>query len=310
MGRITFYRYMGPFIRASDNKKLIAIPLAVFAAAVLVILATAGMTGYPVVPGMDFVGGTQFTVTPDGSDPNTADVSAIEHLFADYPLTDIRESGNRLILQFRFMDSETLTSLRDVITSNFSDVEEKSVAPTYSADLQKKTIAALLISFCGMGLVIFLIFRQVIPALLVIPTAISDIAVPLAFMNIFGIELSMATFAALLMLIGYSVDSDILLQSKVLKRGGDINDKIDRSLQTGLTMTTTTLCAFLVMHLVSTYMYLIIPSFPQITLLSQISFVILIGLLADLINTWMLHVGMLRWYVARRDAKRKGGSRA
>ena len=39
-------------------------------------------------------------------------------------------------------------------------------------------------------------------------------------MRVVGIELSLGTLAALLMLIGYSVDSDILLTNRVLKRRG------------------------------------------------------------------------------------------
>ena len=303
--RKTLYQYMNSFIRNSSDKKLIAIPAVVFVIAVLIIAGTYAMTGYPVKPGMDFVGGTQFTVTVNGSDPATSSDEAIRQLFADYPLSDIRSSGDRINLQFSFMDSDELMFVREIINSHFTDVEEKSVAPTYSADLQKKTLTAVLLSFVCMGIVVLIIFKQIVPAMLVLPTAISDIVIPIAFMNIFGIELSLGTIAALLMLIGYSVDSDILLQSKVLKRGGEVPDKISRSLQTGLTMTTTTICAFLVMYLVSTYMYLI-PSFPQITLLSQISLIILIGLLADLMNTWLLHVGMLRKYTSTAYYRRTG----
>jgi preprotein translocase subunit SecF len=53
------------------------------------------------------------------------------------------------------------------------------------------------------------------------------------------------------------------------------------------------------MYLVSTFPYLIIPSFTQITLLSQISIVLIVGLAADIMNTWLLNTGILRWYVMK-----------
>jgi preprotein translocase subunit SecF len=57
------------------------------------------------------------------------------------------------------------------------------------------------------------------------------------------------------------------------------------------------------MYAVSTYLYLIIPSFTQITLLSQISVVLLAGLIADIMNTWLLNTGILRWYAMKPEFK-------
>jgi preprotein translocase subunit SecF len=74
-------------------------------------------------------------------------------------------------------------------------------------------------------------------------------------------------------------------------------------------MTTTTLAAFVVMYLVSTYLHYIIPSVPPIPLLSQISFIIIIGLTADIMNAWLLNVGILRTYLTR-SKSRKGGRSA
>ncbi|MDD2615148.1 MAG: preprotein translocase subunit SecF, partial [Methanosarcina sp.] len=107
------------------------------------------------------------------------------------------------------------------------------------------------------------------------------------------------TLAALLMLIGYSVDSDILLTNRVIKRRGMVEEKISRAMHTGITMTTTTLAALAVMYIVSTFSYLVIPSFTQITLLSQISIVLIAGLIADIMNTWLLNTAVLRWYVTK-----------
>jgi preprotein translocase subunit SecF len=118
-------------------------------------------------------------------------------------------------------------------------------------------------------------------------------------MKITGVELSLGTLAALLMLIGYSVDSDILLTNRVLKRRGTVEEKVSRAIQTGVTMTSTALVALVIMYLVSTYLYLIIPSFTQIPLLSRISIVLIAGLFADIMNTWLLNTGILRWYVLK-----------
>jgi len=256
---------------------------------------------------MDFVGGTQFTVTTSLTEEQ------IEDMFSDYPLNSVRMSGTRVILQFSQLDSGELASLEALIfgNSNFRDIDEKVVAPIYSQQLQRTSLFALVLSFIGMSIVVFIMFRKVVPSLAVILSAASDIIIPVAFMGIFGIELTLGTVAALMMLIGYSVDSDILLTNKVLKRSGNLDDKISGAMRTGLLMTTTTIAAFASMFLVSTFLHYIVPGVPPIPLLSQISLIVLIGLIADVFNTWFLNTGILRMYIRGSKTKtKKGGRRA
>jgi preprotein translocase subunit SecF len=156
-----------------------------------------------------------------------------------------------------------------------------------------------------MAAVVFLIFRTAVPSLAVVLSALSDITIAAAFMNLAGIELSLGTVAALLMLIGYSVDSDILLTTRVLKRRGTVEEKMSRAMHTGITMTTTTLAALVVMYLVSTYSYLVSSSLPQIPMLSDISIVLIFGLAADIMNTWLLNTAILRWHVERSAPRRR-----
>ena len=114
-------------------------------------------------------------------------------------------------------------------------------------------------------------------------------------MNVFGITLSLGTTAALLMLIGYSVDSDILLTTRLLKRKGKTDEKMQGAFRTGFIMTTTTLTAIAAMFVVS--------AIGQVIIIRDISAVLLIGLVVDLMNTWMLNAGLLKWYVQKGDAK-------
>jgi len=309
--KFELYSYIQPFVQKTDDKKLIAVPLAILAVALIIIAFTTIQIGSPVSLGMDFVGGTQFTVTAALTEEQ------LQNMFSDYPLNDIRISGTRIILQFSQMDNEEMTALENLIRGNpaFSDIDQKQVAPIYSQQLQKTALYALICSFAGMAAVIFIIFRKIVSSLAIILSAASDILISIAFMNIFGIELTLGTVAALLMLIALSVDSNILLTNKVLKRSGNTDDKIKGAMRTGLLMTTTTIAAFLVMFVVSSFLHYIVPGIPPIPLLSQISLIVLIGLLADIFNTWFLNAGILRMYLKRPKSKsksksKKGGWRA
>ncbi|MCC4769727.1 preprotein translocase subunit SecF [Methanosarcina sp. DH2] len=285
--------FLDNFVKNHDNRQLLAIPLAVLALSLAVLLVSFASSGSPVTLGMEFQGGTQISVETTNS-PAT-----LEEMYSSYPISDARQTGSRVIMQFGIMDNEEQRQLEEDVMSRYSSVEIKQIGPVYGRELQVQALQALFISFIGMSIVVFLIFRSVVPSFAVVFSALSDIIIASAFMRVAGIELSLGTIAALLMLIGYSVDSDILLTNRVLKRRGTLEEKVSRAMQTGITMTTTTLAALVVMYLVSTFPYLIIPSFTGIALLSQISSVLIVGLLADIMNTWLLNTGILRWHVMK-----------
>lgn len=155
----------------------------------------------------------------------------------------------------------------------------------------REVISALVIAFVFMAVVVFLYFRTFVPSLAVILAAFSDIFVTLAIINLLGVKLSSAGIAAFLMLIGYSVDTDILLSTRVLKRKeGSVIDKVISSVKTGLTMTATAVTAAFVA-------FILTPS----EVIKQIMLILIIGLLVDVVNTWIQNVGILRLYVERKE---------
>lgn len=128
------------------------------------------------------------------------------------------------------------------------------------------------------------------PSAAVILAALSDIVVTLAIVNMMGVQLSTAGIAAFLMLIGYSVDTDILLSVRVLKRsGGTIYDRVISAMGTGITMAVTSIVAATVGLFVS-----------QSETIRQIMLIILIGLIVDVMNTWLQNAGIIRWWAERR----------
>jgi preprotein translocase subunit SecF len=109
-------------------------------------------------------------------------------------------------------------------------------------------------------------------------------------MQIFGIKLSLAGLAAVLMLIGYSVDTDILLTTRVLKTGGgSISSKVRSAFNTGIYMTGTTMIALFAIFI-----------FSPAPVLTQIASILMIGLALDIFNTWLQNVFILRLYCERK----------
>lgn len=169
------------------------------------------------------------------------------------------------------------------------DITIRSVGPSISARFLREAIRAVIFAFIFMAVVVFLRFKTIVPSLAVVLSAFSDIATTLAVMILLGIELSPGTFVALLLLIGYSVDTDILLTTRLLvRRRGTFEERLYGAMKTGLTMNATTLAAVIVILIASTSV-----------ILKEIAIVILIGLLVDLINTWIQNAGIIHWYISR-----------
>jgi len=140
-----------------------------------------------------------------------------------------------------------------------------------------------------MGIIVFILFRTFVPSVAVIISAFADIIMTLVVVDLFGIKMSSAGIVAFLMLIGYSVDTDILLTTRLLKRSeGSLNQRIHGAFKTGMTMTLTSLMAVLVA-------LLIVQSFSIV--LTQIFTILSIGLIFDMFNTWITNVSILKWYM-------------
>jgi len=282
--------FTGYDVNKYSPKQMIAIPMILLLLALAVLGYTMATTGMPVKPGMDFSGGTAVTLFTADSAQEIGDV------FSEFPLLSIGEGlSNGKYLKFGPMDDESLQSLATLIGEKYPEAKIDQIGATFGETLQQQAFIAVLFSFIGMTIVVFLAFRTIIPAGAVVLSAFADIVMTGAVMNIIGIDLSLPTTAALLMLIGYSVDSDILLTMRVLKRKGKLEEKLAGAFRTGIIMTTTTLAAIIAMWVVAFV--------GQITVIWEIATVLIIGLVIDMMNTWLTNAGIIKWYVTSRGGR-------
>ncbi len=287
-------------IRKFTPVQLITIPMIILVLALVSVGITWMATGMPVTPGIDFSGGIGVTIGTSDSPEE------IKEYFAAYPIESIQgiDSGDGvsyLYLKFSTLDDTGYMALVSHVSDRYPDAKIDLIGESFGQTLQHQSALALLISFIGMAIVVFVIFRTFIPSLAVVISAFADIAMTAGAMNVLGIPLSLGTTAALLMLIGYSVDSDILLTTRVLKRKGAFDEKIVGAFRTGLIMTTTTFGAIAAMGIVS---YI-----GQITIIWEISAVLLIGLAFDVMNTWLTNAGILKWYNTTEKGRFSSGKR-
>ena len=289
--RVDYTRY--------SNRQLVAVPLVVLAVALLIIAGWSLFVngsptdpGWPANPGIEFTGGTEIEIqTTDSPAEIRATFEQEVRSVRLIPAADRSQgNGNTYVVEFQSEETDAIRQQANQAgyVAEGEDLPIQTTSASFSAGTQREALFGVLIAFVGMSIVVFLMFRTFVPSIAVVASAFSDIVIPIALMNVLGIELSLGTIAALLMLIGYSVDSDILLNNHILRRSGGFYESAYRAMRTGVTMTLTSIAAAAVMAIVS-YIF-------GVDLLPQIGVVLVFGLSADLMNTYMLNMSLLRWY--------------
>jgi preprotein translocase subunit SecF len=273
-----------------SNRQLVAVPLVVLALALAVIAIYYVLNGVPVGLGIAFTGGTEVSVAATDSqaevraafDPAPASVRPVLgeniYILTFPPAEGVGDPSGADLDRIRSQSED----------AGYRIVSSSDVSASFGGTAQIQALAGVAVAFLGMSALVFVLFRTFVPSIAVVASAFSDIVIPVALMNLFGIELSLGTVAALLMLIGYSVDSDLLLNNHVLRRRGGFYESTYRAMRTGVTMTLTSISAMTVMTIVSFLL--------GIPLLPEVGIVLVFGLVADLMNTYMLNVTLLRYY--------------
>jgi preprotein translocase subunit SecF len=279
-------------------KHLLLIPALLFVFSFIYLGIFYSQTGEFFIKDISLSGGTSATITGNNLNINQLEEdlsSKLEDLNVKNVYDIISMEQKAVILETK-TDADTTKKVLEYYLGYKLNEDNSSFEYTgdsLSDSFYQQLLIAVLFAFLLMSIVVFIQFRIFIPSVAVIISAFADILMALVVVNIFGIKLSSAGIVAFLMLIGYSVDTDILLTTRLLKRGqGDLNPKIYEAFKTGMTMTLTSILAI-------SFALVLVHSFSAV--LSQIFIILLIGLIFDLLNTWLTNVSILKWYVLRRD---------
>ena len=188
--------------------------------------------------------------------------------------------------------NQTITALHVLVP--FTSYSYQQVTPTLGQFFLSELTNTIIIAFILIFFVVLFIFRSPVPSLVVVFGAANDIVVALGAMGLFKIPLGVASVAGLLMLIGYSIDTDMLTAIRILRRGeGTPEDRAYSSMRTGITMTTTAIVSFGVLFIVSLVAY--VPTY------YEIAGVVLFGLIGDIFTTWLGNAPMILLYKKRKE---------
>ena len=275
-----------------NHKILIAIPI-ILALLSLVLIGFHGLE-----QGVDLKGGSQAelqlldSVTPS----ELEDILDAKLNTQNIKVTN--NGNNKVTVELENnINSSTFTSALD---GKAKVISYNEIGPVLSEEAMGQIYIAMLFAFIFMAVTVFIVFREPVPSVAIILAALCDILIALGGMSIFKIPLSIASVGALLMLIGYSVDTDILLTTRLLKRReGTVEERAKNAMYTGLTMSFAAIAAMAILFIVTKLIM------PEATTLSNISAVLVIGLIGDILSTWLMNLGILKTYIDWRQSKKQ-----
>ncbi len=277
-------------------KHLFIIPL-------IIVLIAVGSLGYHYVTTGDIVdkdvslkGGTTITLYTSQEFPNLESKLLEQFPEEDFSFRLLEEFGSDvplgLIIEVSTIGADELKPVLEEIMGLELTEENYSVefiGGSLGKSFYFQMAVALFLAYIFMGIVVFVTFRIPVPSLAVIFAAFADMVCTLAMFPILGIKLSTAGIAALLLLIGYSVDTDILMTTRLLRKDKPLFESLIDSMKTGLTMTSAALVALVVGYFFSTS-----------HVLKEMFLIIIIGLLFDVIMTYGINAGLLIGYLRKK----------
>ena len=272
--------------------KLVLLPILVFLLSLGVLLSNFIRTSDFILRDIDLKGGTLINIET----PAPFDTSKIEQaLVAKYGsafvsnVQSARGYGIEIQVDKDVGVNGVISDLKNlgVAVNSFSS---ESISSFLGNLFFEQVVFILSIGFALMSIVIFIIYRNLITSFGIVFASLANILTALAITSLLGIKISFAGFAALLMLIAYTVDTNIVLTNQVLKTTPEnFGRQYRRALSTGLTLISTITLTMLVVLLLS-------PS----KLLVNVSQILVIGFIFDLPYTWILNSSLLEWWVRRR----------
>ncbi len=277
--------------RRLNNRQLIAIPLVIITVLVMSML----VLGVPL--SSDFKGGSLIRVQgPENVLDAGAVEIAVENLLSGDANIEIIENGLDIKTDNVLGDVEKLL-VKEMFSDQFGISENavtiETMGPTITGLYSEQARNAMIGAFVAMGVIIFVAFRRRITVGAILLAVGLDMLGVFGCMALFRVELSLASVAGLLMLIGYAVDTNILLTTRVLKRvGGEPKEQVIDAMRTGLMMSGSTLIPLLALNLFTTA--------PQ---LYQLTAVLIFGIIIDIFNTWFLNAAVISRYAERQRRK-------
>jgi preprotein translocase subunit SecF len=186
---------------------------------------------------------------------------------------NIYSTGGMIYIEGKKLDvnnliSELNSKLGTKITKN--DYEVREFSPYFGSMIFSEFTRLLIISLMLITIVIFIRMRNWISSLAILMTILFDLGAAVSFLAITGYPISVISFVAFLMILGYAIDNNIVLATNIFKEEGEFREKVKLSLKVGYLMEMTTMIVLAIIYI-----------FINSKIIHELAMVLLIALVAD-----------------------------
>ena len=214
--------------------------------------------------GVDFKGGTLIEIR---TDQNSSNITLIRDSFNQMDLGDVsvKKFGTEtdFIVKFekqKSKDPKFIDNIKTKLSSSIGNVDFRrveKVGPKVSSELLKSGIIAIVLSLAAMLLYIWIRFEWQFSIGAII-ALFHDVIITLGIFSIFSLEINLSIVAAILTIVGYSMNDTVVIFDRVrenLKKYADIkifeltNISINETLSRTIITSVTTLLALLSIYI-------------------------------------------------------------
>jgi len=240
-----FFKYTRTF-NFMGKSKLAMILSIVLVLSSFALLATKGLNY-----GVDFAGGTivQVKYTTDAPIDDMREKLKGNKIFEDATITEFG-SAEEVVIRMKTTTGNVTVDIGDVTRESLKDTGEFEVrrvdivGPKVGSELKEKGIMSLILAI--VGILIYVAFRfEWRFAVASIIALVHDVSIALGAIVLVGLEVNLDVLAALLTILGYSLNDTIIVfdrirESVVKTRESELSEIIDDSITKTLARTTLT----------------------------------------------------------------------
>lgn len=221
-----------------NRKKFFAVSLIIICIGIVTMIINSvsgkGALNYDV----EFTGGTSMDIDI-GGDFRNSDISDIIKDVTGQSAPQVqRVTGtNEVSIKMQSIDSETRTALIEALNEKYTDMEVHDVSDvggTISGEMQRAALLAILVSCGAMLVYISIRFKDFRAGASAIFALVHDVLVVLAFYAVLRIPVNNSFIAAILTVLGYSINATIVIFDRIREnksnfRVNETADKINKS---------------------------------------------------------------------------------
>ena len=255
--------------------------------------------------GIDFTGGNVIQADFKGERPDVAKVrEVVSNVVAKGAM--IQNFGEKgIIIRTNEDTDESRQQVVDILQKNFEGMTItgfEKVGPVIGGELRQQAFIGVTIALIAILIYITLRFQFRFAVVSVVPL-VHDVIVALGFFSITQMEISSSFIAAILTIVGYSLNNTIIILDRIRENWRDlghdgivelVNKSVNQTLSRTINTTLTTL-------------------FPVIALcvwggpvLQAFSYAMLVGIIAGTWSSMFVATGFLiEWYLAKPEDKSK-----